>query len=103
MRFATTTHTFRSMPATASHKFTCPGCGKPDRQRTFRHECTVNPFNKNADGQVCTPSEVRAQSQAKANTELQQFKTEPLCRTCEDALDYKERRALHLRRRGETA
>lgn len=100
--FTTTTHTFRGMPASASHKFTCPSCKKTDRQRTFRAECTVNPFNRGEDGHPLSPSEVRAQSQTKANTELRQFKTEPLCRTCEEALDYRERRALHLRRRGET-
>lgn len=93
--------TFDTFPATSVSNFTCPKCGKAKRKRTFRAECTVNPFNKNDDGSIKTPSEVRKQSFEKADKERQQFEREPLCTTCEVELSYKERIALGKRRRGE--
>lgn len=43
----------------------CPVCGrKVRRERTF--EGTINPFNKNAQGQVCTCAEVREKLQVRA-------------------------------------
>lgn len=91
--------TFQTYPAWETTTFTCPGCGKSKRKRTFRHECTLNPFNKNADGSICSPNEVRAQSAAAARLELQQFLREPLCLECEDALSYTDYKALSERRR----
>jgi hypothetical protein len=91
--------TFQTYPAWETVTFTCTGCGKPKRKRTFRHECTVNPFNKNAAGDVCSPTEVRAQSVALVKRDLQQFRREPLCLKCEDALSYTERKALFSRRK----
>lgn len=44
----------------------CPVCGKnTTRRKTFEH--TINPFNKNADGQPKTYDEVRAAVNAEAN------------------------------------
>lgn len=96
-----TTYNFQSYPATTKAVFDCPKCGKKNRQRSFRHECTVNPFNKNADGDVCTPNEVRAQSFARAEQERDEFLTEPLCKKCEDALPWQERSELGRRRRSD--
>ena len=96
-----TIYNFQSYPATADVRFTCPNCGKKNRKRTFRHECTVNPFNVHEDGTPRTAQEVRAQSQARAQLEKEQFLREPLCKSCEDALSYSERRNLSRRRRAE--
>lgn len=90
---------FQSYPAVAEATFDCPKCGKLKRKRTFRAECTVNPFNVNDDGSVKTPGQVRLQSSAEAGRERDQFMREPLCATCENALSYSDRRALSKRRR----
>ena len=95
--------TFQIYPASETATFTCSSCGKPKRKRTFRHECTVNPFNKNTDGSICSPNEVRAQSVAAAKRDLQQFLREPLCLKCEDALSYTDRNALFKRRKTQDA
>ena len=95
--------TFQTYPALETAIFTCTGCGKPKRKRTFRHECTVNPFNKNAAGEICSPKEVRSQSAAAAKRDLQQFLREPLCVKCEDALSYTDRKALFARRKTQEA
>jgi hypothetical protein len=91
--------TFQTYPAWETATFTCSGCGKPKRKRTFRHECTVNPFNKNANGEICSPNEARTQSAALAKRDLQQFLREPLCLKCEDGLSYTDRKALLTRRK----
>ena len=93
-----TTYTFRSYPASAEATFTCSACGKPKRKRTFRHECTVNPFNTKEDGSVRTPEEVRQQSREMAVKERDRFITKPLCRSCEDALSWVEQRTLREER-----
>ena len=51
------TYRFREIKHQASKNLPCPGCGKKlRRQRTFMQ--TLNPFNKNADGQVKTELEI---------------------------------------------
>lgn len=56
---------FPVVKATATVKVRCK-CGKQlTRKKTF--ECTVNPFNRNADGTVKTHAQVREQAQAKAD------------------------------------
>lgn len=90
---------FQTYPYAVTETFDCPKCGKLKRKRTFRAECTVNPFNKREDGQIRTPSEVRAQSRASALRESEQFLSEPLCASCEKELPWKERRELSERRR----
>lgn len=90
---------FQTYPYAVTETFDCPKCGKTKRKRTFRAECTVNPFNKREDGQIRTPSEVRAQSRASALREAEQFLSEPLCAACEKELTYAARRALSERRR----
>lgn len=94
-----TTYTFRAYPAQVSATFDCPSCGKKKRKRTFRHECTVNPFNKNEDGTIKTAVEVARQSLGKAKQEREEFLREPMCATCENALSWKDRAALRGRRK----
>lgn len=94
-------YTFQAYPAVAKATFTCVSCGKEKRTRTFRHECTVNPFNTKDDGSVRTPNEVREQSRMKAQTERDQFMRKPLCATCENDLSYSERKALREERKAE--
>ncbi len=93
-----TTYTFRAYPAYVSATFDCPSCGKSKRKRTFRHECTVNPFNTNDDGTIKTPAEVAQQSLAEAKQSRDEFLREPLCATCENALSWADRKALWDRR-----
>ncbi|TGW16887.1 hypothetical protein E4417_16820 [Stenotrophomonas maltophilia] len=59
------------------------GCG---RKTTRRHifECTINPFNTNADGSVKSEREVRAQAQAKADA----WRPAPYtCKACQALID----------------
>lgn len=90
---------FQMFPASAVAKFDCPSCGKKARKRTFHGECTCNPFNKNEDGTVKSPTEVRAQSKQDADSQRKRFMVEPLCLKCEDGLAFKDRAALFQRRR----
>ena len=94
-----TTYVFPVHRGHADCTFTCPSCGKAKRKRAFTAEHTVNPFNKNADGSVKSPSEVSQGARADAKLQRDQFLTEPLCKACEDALPYAERRDLFARRR----
>jgi hypothetical protein len=89
---------FKAYPAVATAKFTCQTCGKANRTRTFKVECTVNPFNKKPDGTMRTPSEVRQQSKDKAMEQRDMFLTEPMCRSCENDLSWTDRKALYERR-----
>lgn len=92
---------FRAYAATTKVRFDCPACGKTKRTRTFRAECTVNPFNVNEDGSVKSPDQVRKQSQAHVVQEEREFMRKPLCATCEGNLSWTERRALNAERRGD--
>lgn len=96
---ATTTYNFRGYPATARAVFTCEVCDKPNRTRTFRVECTVNPFNLNDDGSMKTPEQVRAQSRAKAERERTIFMRKPVCKSCEDQMSSADYRALQAERK----
>jgi hypothetical protein len=66
------TYRFREIKHQASKNLPCPGCGKKlRRQRTFMQ--TLNPFNKNADGQVKTELEIVRELNATAA----KWETEP--------------------------
>lgn len=61
----TTTWRFEVVKHLAVKTFRCPTCGRPGRrQRTFRQ--TINPFNKNADGQVKTRAEIMVELKVQA-------------------------------------
>jgi len=56
---------YQELAAQATRRGRCPRCNKPvTRTRTFT--MTISPFNKNPDGTVRTPAEVRAAVNAKA-------------------------------------
>lgn len=56
----------------------CPSCGKKVR-RTRSFTQTVNPFNRNDDGSVRTPYEIRQALMAEARV----WESEPVpCATC---------------------
>lgn len=93
------TYTFQAYPAVAKATFTCVCCGNENRTRTFRAECTVNPFNTNPDGSIKSSSEVWRQSAERAASQRDEFMRKPFCKACEDALSYSERRQLHADRR----
>ena len=93
-----TTYHFQSYPAVAEATFTCPACGKPKRKRTFRAECTVNPFNRRPDGEIRTPQEVRQQSREWATQDRDQFMNAPLCAACENGLSYTQRKVVLAQR-----
>lgn len=62
----TQTTRFQPVMAVRSVVGTCPVCGKrTTRRRTFEH--TINPFNRNADGQMKSYDEVRADVNAEAD------------------------------------
>jgi len=71
------TYRFREIKHQASKNLPCPGCGKKlRRQRTFSQ--TLNPFNKNADGQVKTELEIVRElntTAAEWETELENHST----------------------------
>lgn len=96
-----TLYTFQSLPSSAKATFDCPSCGKKNRTRTFRGECTVNPFNKKENGEVRTPREVRQQSKERANALREQFLRKPLCATCENSLPHAELHGVLAERRSE--
>ena len=98
-----TMYTFQTYPASVSAKFSCAECGKANRTRTFRHECTVNPFNKNDDGSIKTPKEVRAQSLAHAKKDRDEFMMRPICASCEKELTFKRRKEIQEERRAALA
>ncbi len=67
-----TTYRFREIKHQASKSLPCPACGrKLRRQRTFSQ--TLNPFNKNADGQPKTELEIVRE----LHTTAIQWETEP--------------------------
>jgi hypothetical protein len=75
---------FRQMKYAAKRKRVCTVCGLPKiQQKTFI--CTVNPFNKNEDGSVKNPTEVRDQAKAQA-IQWQSEKPDPkhVCNQCKE-------------------
>lgn len=89
---------FQPYSYVATATFDCPCCGKTKRTRSFRSECTVNPFNTKPDGHMRNASEVRAQSRDQALSERLRFMSEPLCASCENNLSRADRKSLHNRR-----
>ncbi|MFF9118349.1 hypothetical protein ACF09Y_22565 [Streptomyces massasporeus] len=72
------TYRFREIKHQASKNLPCPVCGKKlRRQRTFGQ--TLNPFNKNADGQVKTELEIVRELNATAAEWEQQPEPHPNC------------------------
>ncbi len=67
-----TTYNFQGVRARRQHTGKCPNCGKTVRRsRTFEH--TINPFNKNADGEMKSFDEVRADVNAEADAWVPDF------------------------------
>lgn len=63
----TTRTVFKTIKNTARSEGFCTACGKRTvRQRTF--EATINPFNRNAEGEIKTSAEVRADLLARARS-----------------------------------
>ena len=91
---------FRGYSASKTVRFTCTNCGKAGRTKTIKHECTVNPFNRNENGEIRTPDEVKAQSRELVKRDMERFLREPVCAACEGHMTYGERRSLRARREG---
>lgn len=73
---------FQPIEARRSHTGKCPVCGKSVRRsRTFEH--TVSPFNRNADGSIRTPEEIRVRVKAEADAWQPDF-THGTCRAHRD-------------------
>ena len=76
------TYRFREIKHQANKNLPCPGCGKKlRRQRTFIQ--TLNPFNKNSDGQVKTELEIVRELVAKAGEWESKPETHDACQTGE--------------------
>jgi len=72
-------YTFDVVKWNASKKVKCPKCGKTlKRSRTF--EQTINPFNKNARGEVKSAHEILAELHVRADEWRKQPET---CRDCQ--------------------
>jgi hypothetical protein len=71
---------FQVIPMTVRKSVKCSSCGKRiQRQRTF--EQTVNPWNKNADGEPKTVQEILEEHRVRAA----EWKQEPAkCSQCEE-------------------
>lgn len=66
MGWITVTERYEPVRAYREHKGNCPVCGKRVvRKKGFQH--TINPFNKNPDGTVRTPLQVREAVEAEAD------------------------------------
>lgn len=97
--FVTTTTVYPVMKGRQEVTFMCPECLRKNRKRAFTVEYTVNPFNKNDDGSVRTPVEVRWMADIDARLQRDQFLKSPLCKGCEDQLSFSERKLLIERRK----
>lgn len=61
----------------------CRSCGAISK-RNIKEYCTVNPFNKNEDGTVCTTEQVKAKAWKRAEEEAaRQVAEGRICRKCE--------------------
>ena len=70
--FQTITTRFKQIKARREKSGKCPACGKRVMRRaTF--ENTVNPFNKNKDGNIKSDSEVRQDVNAQADKWVPDF------------------------------
>ena len=72
-----TTYRFDRISAQRTRSGKCPSCGKR-RTRSKTFTSTVNPFNRNEDGTIKTPREVRQDVNAKASQWVPDF----TCATC---------------------
>lgn len=80
-----TVYRFDEIKRTAKKRVPCEGCGKKlNRQTTFMQ--TLNPFNKNADGEVKTSREIWAELGVKCR-EWEADMTGVLCVACESDQD----------------
>jgi hypothetical protein len=71
-------HVYEQVTQRVTKNLPCPSCGKKVRRSTTISN-TVNPFNKNADGEIRTRAEVRACVLALAA----EWQTRPeICRDC---------------------
>lgn len=76
------TYRFRKVTHQVSKNLPCPACDKKlRRQKTFMQ--TLNPFNKNADGQVKTELEILRELSAKAAVWQAKPETHPACESGE--------------------
>jgi hypothetical protein len=83
--FRTVTTTFHGIKGRAAYTCPCDTCGKT-LKRTAVVEHTVNPYNKNEDGSVRTPVEVRRRAFEAAEAEAKQLQDKPVtCSNCADA------------------
>jgi hypothetical protein len=86
-----TTHTFLGIRREVRRAIPCKVCGATCN-RTFVGECTINPYNKNAAGEVCSREEVAAQSLASAERDAAKAEAEGV--TCQWCADRDVREAL---------
>lgn len=78
-----TTYRFEEIKQKAQKRVPCDECGKKvNRQRTFSQ--TVNPFNKNADGDPKTEWEISEELRAQV-TEWEAKQDGELCTPCYNA------------------
>lgn len=63
---------YQAVAAYRTHVGPCPVCGKSVK-RSRKFEFTVNPWNRNPDGSVCTYEEVLDQAHAAAEAWVPDF------------------------------
>lgn len=82
MPWVTTTYRFQPVQRRAVKNLPCPDCGKKvKRQTTF--EQTINPFNKNAEGEPKSWQEIQAELKVQADA----WRVEPVqCKACREAV-----------------
>ena len=83
---------FQVYPAVKKVKFTCIVCEKPNREKTLRAECTLNPFNVDASGIPLSPNAVAQQSRDMVDRSASRFLAKPVCLSCENKMTYRERK-----------
>jgi hypothetical protein len=70
---------FAEIGMTYESNFVCNSCGKR-RSRSKKFYQTLNPFNRDKDGNPKTPEQIRCEVNMEADDWLKKTKT---CRTCE--------------------
>lgn len=63
--------------------FTCTCCNKPNRTRTIKVEQTVNPYNRNVNGEIKTRDEIVESVKEKLRLKVEEFNRKPICTSCE--------------------
>jgi len=79
--------TFEEIKRSQKIKGTCKKCGKK-RVRTVSESMTVNPFNKDADGNVRTKREVYDAVDDKLQESLLKMAKNFICKSCFDNLPW---------------